>query len=537
MDTTDRPTVVLAGATGFVGTALREALADNYDIVALTRSPVRAQKNAEATSGEEWHHCDLFSPYDIRTQLEGADYAIYLVHSMLPSSRLTQAEVTDLDLLMADNFARAAEEGGVKQIMYLGGLVPEDVPREELPPRMRSRLDIQSTLGSTSVPLTTLRAGLIIGPGGTWLRLLLNLVRRLPAMLLPQWASAQTQPIAIDDMVRGMLTCLGASEHFNNTYDLGGPERMTYREMLKRTARVLGLRKRPTAMVPFDAPSLSKLWVWAFSGGPWAIVDPLVDSLRYGSTVRENPLQNEILQTAVSFDDALDRSVNEKGEPFPNPRAKLRSEDDAMIRSDSVARSVQRLPLPPGFSARDVAHEYIRWLPRFGWPVLRCTVDSKRVCKFQVRPFGLTLLEIRYAPDESPEGRHLFYVTGGLLADLNSGHEGRLEFRRALNGESVITAVHDFAPMLPWYVYNATQALAHLLVMNRFGKHLDRISRGSSATDRNGRSSEANQQPSETDASISVARSSPNRQTSSGSSADSTSSGGPSGGQEQPAWS
>ncbi len=535
MDTTDRPTVVLAGATGFVGTALREALADSYDIVALTRSPVRAQKNSEATPREEWHHCDLFSPYDIKTQLEGADYAIYLVHSMLPSSRLTQAEVSDLDLLMADNFARAAEEGGVKQIIYLGGLVPEDVPREDLPPRMRSRLDIQSTLGSTSVPLTTLRAGLIIGPGGTWLRLLLNLVRRLPAMLLPQWASAQTQPIAIDDMVRGMLTCLGTPEHFNNTYDLGGPERMTYREMLKRTARVLGLRERPTAMVPFDAPSLSKLWVWAFSGGPWAIVDPLVDSLRYGSTVRANPLQREIVRTATSFDDALAQSVNEEGEPFPNPRAELRSEDDAAIRSDSVARSVQRLPLPPGFSARDVAHEYIRWLPRFGWPVLRCTVDGKRVCKFQVRPFGLTLLEITYAPDESPEGRHLFHVTGGLLADLNSGHDGRLEFRRALNGESVITAVHDFAPMLPWYVYNATQALAHLLVMNRFGKHLNRISRGSSATDQNERPEEPNQQQMET--SRSVARSSPGRQASPGSSSDSTSTGGPSGGHEQPAWS
>ena len=537
MDTTDRPTVVLAGATGFVGTALREALADSFNIVALTRSPVRAQKNSESDQGEDWHHCDLFSPYDIKTQLEGADYAIYLVHSILPSSRLTQAEVSDLDLLMADNFARAAEEGGVKQIMYLGGLVPEDVPREDLPPRMRSRLDIQATLGSTSVPLTTLRAGLIVGPGGTWLRLLLNLVRRLPAMLLPHWASAQTQPIAIEDMMRGMLTCLGAPEHFNKTYDLGGPERMTYREMLKRTARVLGLRERPTAMVPFDAPSLSKLWVWAFSGGPWAIVDPLVDSLRFGSSVKDNPLQYEVVQRAMSFDEALARSVDENGHPYPNPRAELRSEDDAVIRSDSVARSVQRLPLPPGFSARDVAHEYIRWLPRFGWPLLRCTVEGKRVCKFQVRPFGLTLLEITYAPTESPEGRHLFYVTGGLLADQNSEHDGRLEFRRALNGRSVITAVHDFAPMLPWYVYNATQALAHLLVMNRFGKHLNRISRGSSATDDTGRSLGASQEHDEADAPRSIMRGSRNRQASPGSSTDSTSSGGPAGGQEQPAWS
>lgn len=531
MDTTERPTVVLAGATGFVGTALREALADEYDIVALTRSPVRARKNAEATPEEKWYHCDLFSPYDIESQLEGADYAIYLVHSMLPSSRLTQAEVADLDLLMADNFARAAEAVGVKQILYLGGLVPEDVPRDELPARMRSRLDIQSTLGSTSVPLTTLRAGLIVGAGGTWLRLLINLVRRLPAMLLPRWAGAQTQPIAIDDMVRGMLACLGAPEHFGKTYDVGGPEQMTYREMLKRTARVLGLRERPTAMVPFDAPSPSKVWVWLFSGGPWAIVDPLVDSLRYGSAVKPNALQKELVQDAISFDDALDAAVNEDGEPYPNPRAELRSEDDAVIRSNSVARSVQRLPLPPGFTARDVAHEYIRWLPRFGWPLLRCSVSGKRVCEFQVRPFGLTLLEITYAPDQSPEGRHLFYVTGGLLADLSTGHDGRLEFRRALNGESIITAVHDFAPMLPWYVYNATQALAHLLVMNQFGRHLRRISRKTpSDVSSEATSSEVSAGPSaELSSQASTAIGTPRRKN--------AREGGAADGHEQPAWS
>lgn len=530
MDTTERPTVVLAGATGFVGTALREALADEYEIVALTRSPVRARKNSEATPEEKWYHCDLFSPYDIESQLEGADYAIYLVHSMLPSSRLTQAEVSDLDLLMADNFARAAEAVGVKQILYLGGLVPEDVPRDELPARMRSRLDIQSTLGSTSVPLTTLRAGLIVGAGGTWLRLLINLVRRLPAMLLPRWAGAQTQPIAIGDMVRGMLTCLGAPEHFGKTYDVGGPEQMTYREMLKRAARVLGLRERPTAMVPFDAPSPSKVWVWLFSGGPWAIVDPLVDSLRYGSAVKPNALQKELVQDAISFDDALDAAVNEDGEPYPNPRAELRSEDDAVIRSNSVARSVQRLPLPSGFTARDVAHEYIRWLPRFGWPLLRCSVSGKRVCEFQVRPFGLTLLEITYAPDQSPEGRHLFYVTGGLLADLSTGHDGRLEFRRALNGESIITAVHDFAPMLPWYVYNATQALAHLLVMNQFGRHLRRISRKTSSNvSTEATSSEVSAGPSaELSSQASTAMGAPRPDAREGGTSD---------GHEQPAWS
>jgi uncharacterized protein YbjT (DUF2867 family) len=469
-----RPTVAIAGATGFVGTAVRNALADTYDIIALTRSPVRARRNASPNSPEEWRHCDLFSPDDVERGLEGADYAIYLVHSMHPSSRLTQADFADLDLLLADNFARAAESQGVRQILYVGGLVPEGVDTQDLSPRMRSRLEVQATLASTTVPLTTLRAGLIVGPGGTWLKLFLNLVRRLPAMLLPKWTDAQTQPIALRDVVRGLLACLGSPQYYGGTYDVGGPEVMTYREMLERTGQVLGL-ERPMATVPFDSPNLSKLWVKTFSGGPWALVDPLIDSLRYGAVVRPNPLQEELRSEALSFKEALEASVDDQGRPYPNPRSDLRDADDAVIRADSVARSVQRLPLPPGFSARDVAHEYIRWLPRFGWPLIQCEVKRSRVCHFKLRPFNLTLLEISYAPNQSPEGRHLFYVTGGLLADLSSAHQGRLEFRRALNGRVVIAAVHDFAPMLPWYVYNSTQALAHLLVMNGFGRHLQRV--------------------------------------------------------------
>ncbi|PEN13552.1 nucleoside-diphosphate sugar epimerase [Longibacter salinarum] len=476
MGNSDRPTVVIAGATGFLGTALREALRGQYRVVALTRSPIRARRNTGRREGEEWKHCDLFSPHEIEKRLQGADYAFYLAHSVHPSARLTQAEVADLDLLMADNFARSAAAQDVKQILYVGGLVPDDIPRETLPPRIRSRLEIQSTLGSTSVPLTTLRAGLIVGPGGTWLRLLLNLVRRLPAMLLPKWTEAQTQPIFVKDAIRGLITCLGEPQHYNKTYDVGGPDRMTYREMLQRTARALGLRPRPMATVPFDAPHLSKAWIRVFSGGPWSIVDPIVDSLRFQSVVSENPLQRYLEPGATPFEEAIQKSVTEDGRPLPNPRSALRTEDDAAIREDSVARSVQRLPLPPGYTARDVAHEYIRWLPRFGWPLLKCSVVGKRVCKFQLRPFGLTLLEMTYAPDQSPEGRHLFYVTGGMLADLTKGPEGRLEFRRAMNGEYIITAVHDFAPMLPWYVYNATQALAHLFVMNRFGHHLEQLS-------------------------------------------------------------
>ena len=467
----DRPTVAIAGATGFVGTAVRAALADEYDLICLTRSPVRAQVNDTSSARESWRHCDLFDPYAVQEGLEGVDYAIYLVHSMLPSARLTQGTVADLDLLQADNFARAAEAQDVRQILYLGALVPDT--DETLPDPLRRRLEVEEALGSTDVPLTVLRAGLVVGAGGTWLRLLLNLVRRLPMMILPSWTKAVTQPIALDDVVRGLQRSLGNERTYGATYDVGGPDVMSYREMLLRTARVLGLERR-TVTVPMESPHLSKLWVRLFGGAPWALVSPIIDSLRYQARVSSNELQDWLQEDATSFDAALDAAVDERGRPLPNPRDELRPREDVIIKEQSVARSVQRMPCPPAFNVHDVANEYLRWLPRLGWPFLKVRVAYGRVARFQLRLTGHTLLKLRFDADRSPKGRQLFFVAGGLLVG-DSDRPGRLEFREVMGGDAVLAAVHDFAPRLPWYVYNGTQAQVHLLVMAQFRRHLERL--------------------------------------------------------------
>lgn len=470
----DRPTVAIAGATGFVGTALREALRDDYNVVGITRSPVRARAYADRHNTETWRHSDTFDPHAVQEDLAGADVAVYLVHSMHPSARLTQARVADLDLLQADNFARAAEAQGIDQILYLGALLP--TMEADLPAPLKRRKEVEQALAGSAVPVTTLRTGFIVGPGGTWLRLLLNLVRRLPVMLLPAWTQATTQPIALRDIVRGLVRCLGASETYGRTYDVGGTERMTYRQLLARTADVLGLQRSMTT-VPFDAPELSKLWVYAFGGVPWALVSPIVDRLRYQAQVRPNALQDWLAPDAISFEEALAASVDEQGRPLPNPRADLRSRDDAAIQAQSVVRSVQRMPCPSGYDARDVANEYLRWLPRFGRPLLRVRVTNDRVARFELWPTGTPLLTLRFADDRSPQGKQSFFVTGGLLVDTEaSGPQGRLEFRQALDGQVILAAVHDFSPQLPWFVYNGTQALAHLAVMRQFRKHLRTLS-------------------------------------------------------------
>jgi hypothetical protein len=274
-------------------------------------------------------------------------------------------------------------------------------------------------------------------------------------------------------VVRALKKCLSNPATYEAVHDIGGPDAMSYHEMLLRTANVLGL-ERHTTTVPMESPRLSKLWVWLFGGVPWALVNPIIDSLRYQAQVQPNEMQDWLKRDALSLEEALDASVDERGQPLPNPRDELRPREDAVIRDQSVVRSVQRMPCPPDFSARDVADEYLRWLPRLGWPVLQVHVEHGRVAHFELRPVG-TLLTLRFAADRSPDGRQLFFVTGGLLVDEDGDRSGRLEFRKVLGGKAVLAAIHDFSPRLPWYIYNTTQALAHLGVMWGFRQHLEHL--------------------------------------------------------------
>ena len=463
-----RPVLAIAGATGFVGRSLRQALAGRYHIVGLTRSAAKV-RNAEPDDPVEWRRCDLFSLLHVERALEGVDYAVYLVHSMLPSARLTQAHFADLDLIMADNFARAAADHGVQQILYIGGLIPDD--EDDLSPHLASRLEVERTLGSGPVPLTALRAGLIVGPGGSSLRMLVNLVRRLPAMILPEWTQSMTQPIALDDVVRAVMHVVGNTDFYDGHFDVGGPNVMSYQEMMEQAAGVLEVH-RPMLNVPVFTPKLSRLWVSVVTGAPRALAGPLIESLKHDMVVQDNPLQAWLEhQGTTDFLDAVRHAIDREGRVRPNPRSSLRPVDDAAIREARQVRSVQRMPLPDDHDATWAAYEYMRWLPTFIKPFLRGTVSDDGVCRVYLRPLPWPLLELSFSEQRSDPDRPLFYITGGMLADTSS-ETGRLEFREVLDGTVLLAAIHDFRPRLPWYLYNSTQALAHLWVMRGFRHHL-----------------------------------------------------------------
>ena len=191
--THQRPRVAVAGATGFIGSALAKVLSQRFELVGLTRSP-----RTSLQGYDEVRRVDLFSRTDTLAGLENVDFAIYLVHSMMPSARLVQAKFADLDLLCADNFAKCAAEQGVKHIVYVGGLQPCGPTTSA---HLESRLEVETALNTYGVPVTTLRAGMIVGGNGSSFQILKRLVERLPIMVCPSWTNTSTQPVALKDVV------------------------------------------------------------------------------------------------------------------------------------------------------------------------------------------------------------------------------------------------------------------------------------------------------------------------------------------------
>ncbi len=467
------PRVVIAGGSGFIGSAVCQQLGPDYDVVALTRSPTRA-----ATVGTDdpitWRYCDLYSLEEVRAALKGATYAIYLVHSMAPSARLTQARPEDMDLLLADTFGRAAADTGTEQIVYLGAVIPDGFEISRL---LWSRRETEMALAAHGVSVTALRADLVVGPGGSSLNMLIALVRRLPLIPLPPSARSRTQPIALSDVLRAIQLSLGRPGDYAGHFDIGGPEALSYEEMVRQTAIVLG-KYRPSFRVPFMPLRLAAWAARLVTGVSAALVHPLIESLRQDTVVKHNPIQQVIGSTATPFRKALSDALNRCDKsPDRGPRQGLRSQDARIMREQSLVRSIQRLVLPPGQNAAWVAGNYFRWLPRIGWPFLRCDFDVVGSCVIQIRFPRVHLLTLTFVPDQSSPDRRIYLVTGGLLLRAGSQLQGRFEFREVLGGRYVMAGIHDYPPALPWLIYKLTQAPVHLFVMRLYQRHLARLVR------------------------------------------------------------
>lgn len=446
--------IAVAGASGFVGRVLIEELKKHHQVVGLSRSKKQSEDNIE------WRSCDLFSMLDAEKAMHDVDVAVYLVHSMRPSAHLTQGTFDDFDLIVADNFVRAAQKCGVKQIVYLGGMRPED--GEKMSAHLRSRWEVEQVFKKSPIASTVLRAAIILGAEGSSFHIMTRLVQRLPAMLCPAWTHTESQPVALQDVLAAILYCVGNEKTFNKVYDLCGSDKVSYAEMMSKIAHKMGL-KRMLIPVPFLSPKISALWLCFITGAPKELVRPLIHGLKIPLLARPQRLLHIPGHRYLTVDEALDvalKEFNHKDNPIafnPSPAGK------------HVVRSVQRLALAGRISAEEVARAYMNFLPKSQPGFLRVDVTGRWI--YFCWRFPLTrLLVLEHSPERSGSDRQLFYVRGGLLARKTV--RGRLEFREILGGEAVIAAIHDFQPRLPWYLYLWTQAFFHLWVMKRFGKHL-----------------------------------------------------------------
>ena len=283
--------VTVFGATGVVGRALLPLLGD-HELTAVSREP-------RQETGARWVVADAASGNGVAEALGGADVAYYLVHS------LGARDFEEQDRAAAETVATEAERAGVKQIVYLGGLGADD---PDASPHLRSRGETGELLASTGVPVTTLRAAMVVGRGSGAFETILGLVRRLPVMITPSWVSTPTQPIALEDIARYLAGVCGNETALGEGYDSGGPEVMTYRQMIERISRLLG--KRPLILeVPVLTPYLSSLWLNLVTPVNASVARPLVEGLRNPTIAREERIRTVVPFELTPFDEAARQAL------------------------------------------------------------------------------------------------------------------------------------------------------------------------------------------------------------------------------------
>ncbi len=291
--------VLVAGASGFVGSRLCPALVEaGHEVVAMTRYP-----DTYAGSGTPAHG-DVHDPDTLDAALEGCAAAYYLVHS------LDAPDFETRDAQAAGSFGRAASAAGLTRIVYLGGLGDES---DALSAHLRSRRQVEQLLGDAGVPVTTLRAGIIVGHGGISWELTRQLVEHLPAMVTPRWVRTRTQPIAIDDVVRYLVAVLELPEAAGRALEVGGPEVLQYVTMLRRVAAIEG---RPLLIVPVPllSPQLSSRWLSFVTDVDTTTGRALVDSMSNEVVVRDDAIRTLVPFELTSYDDAVRQALRERAE-------------------------------------------------------------------------------------------------------------------------------------------------------------------------------------------------------------------------------
>jgi len=287
----------VAGSSGFVGRRLCPALAEvGHEVRAMTRRPASYRGAGEAVRG------DVHDASSLAAALQGCAAAYYLVHS------LAEADFQQRDAAAARTFARAAAEAGIQRIVYLGGLGDE---ADDLSAHLRSRREVEALLGSAGVPVTTLRAGIIVGHGGISWEMTRQLVEHLPVMVTPRWVHTRTQPIAVADVVRYLVGVLDVPEAAGRAFEIGGPDVLAYVEMMRRVAAIEGRTLR-VVPVPLLSPKLSSRWLSLVTDVDVPTGRSLVDSMSNEVVVRDDSIRQVVDVEPMDYDQAVLQALGER---------------------------------------------------------------------------------------------------------------------------------------------------------------------------------------------------------------------------------
>lgn len=306
---------LVTGVTGYIGSRLvPRLLQEGWRVRALTRDQGKVADRAwrdrvEVVEG------DATSKETLNRALDGVDVAYYFLHSMDG-----QGSFVKRDRELARTFGRSATDAGVGRIVYLSGLHPHE---ERLSEHLSSRVEVGDLLMASGTPTAVLQAAIILGSGSASFEMLRHLTTRLPAMITPKWLDNRIQPIAVVDVLHYLVGAADLPHGANRTFDIGGPEVLTYREMINRFARIVGLRPRLIVSVPVLSPYLASQWVGLVTPVPTGVAKPLVGSLLHEVVCTEHDIDDLVGAPPggpLPYDRAVaDAIAGDRADPRPEP--------------------------------------------------------------------------------------------------------------------------------------------------------------------------------------------------------------------------
>jgi uncharacterized protein YbjT (DUF2867 family) len=302
--------VLILGATGFIGRRLVRALAEKkIKLRILARTSSKAKRIIPEGSDTEIVQGDLMNEQSLKNALKGIHSCYYLVHSMGGKSLTKNTEFAVKDKQAAENFKHAADSQTLKRVIYLGGLGEKG---RDLSEHLQSRAKVADIISSGRAQATVLRAAIIIGAGGASYEMLRYLVERLPVMTCPKWINTRIQPIAVKNVIDYLVGCLMNSDTADKTFDIGGPEILTYKTMMHKYAEVRGIAKRLIIDIPLLTPTLSAYWVDLVTPIPSGVAHPLIEGMKNEVICLDNSIDKYIPINKISFEDAVKTAISEE---------------------------------------------------------------------------------------------------------------------------------------------------------------------------------------------------------------------------------